>query len=180
MRLGFRRMTGGLLALGAVGLLFALSGCGGSGAPTTTAAIHPFELVSSALPKSHVLPKKYTCNPKVGVPPLGWEGLPANTADLALVVYFVNKGQPEPQAALTGLKPTLSALKPGVIPPGATIAANSKVICPTAGFLATYFIRLYALRAPLKLAHGANVDAVVSALPSLAIGVGSLEVHFKR
>jgi len=186
MRPGFRRMTGGLSMLGAVGLTVALSGCGGASVATSTtgstpgAALPTFALVSPVLPKSNVLPKQYACNPKIGVPPLKWSGLPANTADLALVVFFVQRGQPEPQAALTGLKPTLSELKPGVIPHGATIAAGSKVICPTAGIAATYFIRLYALKAPIKLAAGASVGAVVTAISPLATSVGSVEAHYKK
>jgi hypothetical protein len=180
MRLGVRRMIGGL-ALGAVGLASALSGCGGASVATTpTTSLHAFVLVSPVLPKSHVLPKRYTCNPKIGVPPLEWEALPPSTTDLALVVYFLGNGQPEPMAALTGMKSTLRELKPGVIPSGAVIAANSKVICPTGGLTATYFIRLYALKGPPKLAHGATVAAVASAIAPLAVGVGSVEVHYKK
>ncbi len=186
MRLGLRRTTGGRLAQGAVGLALALSGCGGSSIGTSTpgstppATLPTFALASPVLPKTHVLPTQYACNPKIGVPPLKWSGLPANTAELALVVFFIQRGQPEPQAALTGLKPTLSELKPGVIPHGAVIAANSKVICPTPGILANYFIRLYALKTPVKVAHGASVAAVVTAISPLATSVGSVEAHYKR
>jgi phosphatidylethanolamine-binding protein (PEBP) family uncharacterized protein len=111
---------------------------------------------------------------------LKWGSLPAKTAGLALVVYFIQRGQPEPQAALTGLKPTLHELKAGVLPHGAVIASNSKVICPTKGIAATYFISLYALKAPAKLASGADVGAVVKAISPNAVGVGSIEVHYRR
>jgi hypothetical protein len=183
MRLGIRRIDGGLLALGAAGLAFALSGCGGSSvAPTTlTPPVKPtFALVSPALPKTHVLPAQYACNPKVGVPPLKWGALPAKTAGLALVVFSSRGGPVSAQAALTGLKPTLHELKPGVIPHGAVIASGSKVICPSKGFQVTYFIRVYALKSLLKLAPGATVNTVVSAVFRAAIAAGSLEVHYRR
>lgn len=184
MRLVFRRIDGGRLALGAMGLAAALSGCGGSSvAPTTTTpavTLPTFALVSPVLPKTHVLPAQYACNPKVGVPPLKWGALPAKTAGLALVVFFSGGGRVEAQAALTGLKPTLHELKLGVIPHGAVIANGSKVICPTKGLQATYFIRLYALKSPPKLAPGATVNAVLNAISPAAVGAGSLEVHYRR
>jgi len=183
MRLGFRRIDGRRVALGAVGLACALSGCGGSSASSTSTPVvtlPAFKLASPVLPKTDVLPAQFACNPKIGVPPLKWGALPSNTADLALVVFFVQRGQVEAQAALTGLKPTLRELKAGVIPHGAVIASNSKVICPTKGIAATYFVRLYALKAKAKLTSGADVNAVVNAISPLAVAVGSIEVHYKR
>ncbi len=186
MKIEFQAMTAGPLALGAAALALALSGCGSTKPATTTppTKLPTFALTSSVLPKTHVLPTKYACNPKIGVPPLHWGSLPANTAELALVVFFVSTtgGTPQlsPQAALTGLKPTLHALKAGVLPKGAVIASDSRVMCPEKGINATYFVRLYALKSPIKVAKGATVATTIGAISGSAAAAGSLEVHYRR
>ena len=185
MRLALRTMGGGRLALGAMGLVVGLAGCGGSNVASSTSTrksvtLPAIQLASPVLPKTNVLPAKYACNPKIGVPPLKWGALPAKTAGIALVVFFVQRGQLEAQAALTGLKATLHELKAGAVPHGAVIASNSKVICPTKGVNATYFIRVYALKSPAKLPQGANVGAAVNAIAASAVGAGSIEVHYRR
>ncbi|HEX5852602.1 MAG TPA: hypothetical protein VFY36_05875 [Solirubrobacteraceae bacterium] len=162
-----------------------LAGCGGASVtPPTAPALPAIALSSSVLPKTHELPKRYACNPKIGVPPLKWGSLPAKTADLALVVFFVSSagGTPQlaPQAALTGLKPKLHALKAGVLPKGSVVASDSRVMCPEKGVNATYFVRLYALKSRIKVPRGANVTAAVNAISGSAVAVGSLEVHYRR
>jgi hypothetical protein len=187
MKIEFRTAAARCSTLGVVGLTMALCGCGGASVtPTTTApALPAIALTSSVLPKTHVLPKQYACNPKIGVPPLQWGAVPGSTKALALVVYFVSSKsgaapQISPQAALTGLKPTLHALKAGVLPHGAVVASDSRVMCPEKGLAATYFVRMYALKSKIKVSRGANVAAALNAIAPSAVAVGSLEVHYRR
>ncbi len=185
MKIENRAVSAGRLALGAAALALTLSGCGSTKPATAPAPKLPtFVLTSSVLPKTHVLPNKYACNPKIGVPPLQWGSLPANTAGLALVVFFVSTagGTPQlsPQAAVTGLKPTLHALKAGVVPKGSVIASDSRVMCPEKGINATYFVRLYALKSQIKVPKGATVATAVGAISGSAVAAGSLEVHYRR
>jgi hypothetical protein len=184
MKPGFQAVGGKRAALGAVGMTLVLAGCGNTASvpPASTVKLPAIQLVSSVLPASHKLPNKYACNPKIGVPPLKWGALPANTAGLALVVFFVSSqgSGGGPQAAVTGLSPKLHAFKAGVVPHGAVIASDSRVMCPTKGVNATYFVRLYALKKRVKLTSGATVAAAINAIAPVAVAVGSLEVHYKR
>ncbi len=104
------------------------------------------------------IPRRYTCEGEDLSPPLAWEGVPAGTASLALVVD--DPDAPDPAAPkmvwvhwiLYNLPPDLTGLEEGVraLPPGTGEGLNDwgrtgyGGPCPPVG-RHRYFHRLYAL-----------------------------------
>jgi phosphatidylethanolamine-binding protein (PEBP) family uncharacterized protein len=112
---------------------------------------------------SATLPREHTCRGADRSPPLRWQGLPANTAELALFVLSVTpvNGQLFFDWAVTGLSPSLTGLKAGQLPVGAILGRNSYgqnaySICPPAGKNEDYVFTLYAL--PQKIAASPGFD----------------------
>jgi Raf kinase inhibitor-like YbhB/YbcL family protein len=140
-------------------------GAGGGGDPGAPASTSPpataeLRLTSAAFADGQPIPLEYTCRGTDVSPPLAWTGLPAGTAELALVVR-------DPDAdgfvhwVITGLSPELTGLARGDPPPRATEARNDfgrqgwSGPCPPAG-THDYDFRLFALAQPSGVAAGAD------------------------
>ena len=124
----------------------------------------PLTLSSSAFQHLGSIPPQYTCDGADLAPPLGWTGVPAGTASLALVVD--DPDAPDPAApkrvwvhwVLYNLPPTTTGLAAGVttvnLPAGTREGTNdwNKTgyggPCPPIG-RHRYFFKLYALDAEL-------------------------------
>lgn len=123
------------------------------------------ELRSSAFLHEGEIPVKFTCDGENLSPPLGWTGLPAGTASLALIVD--DPDAPDPKApsmvyvhwVLYNIPPDAGGLKEAVAPahlPGGTLEGLNDWgrtgyggPCPPIG-RHRYFHRLYALDKVLR------------------------------
>lgn len=136
-------------------------------------------LKSDAFEDGHEIPRKYTCEGEDVSPGLTWEGLPAGTASLVLIVD--DPDAPDPSAprmvwdhwVLYNIPPAAHGLAEGVtpesLPQGCTEGINSwggtgyGGPCPPIG-RHRYFHRLYALdtRLPAELGHPHKNDLLLA------------------
>ncbi len=186
MRLGrgSTTFTIGLMALALVG-----SGCGGSGSKTqaatssttesstttptstststtssaTTAATKPLTFaVSSPALKGHALPARYTCGGTNASLPLKWSNVPPGTKELAVFIAHNEPGHgSETDWSIVGLKPTLTGLKAGSVPPGAVLGRNGNgktgySVCPAKHTNGQYGLGVFALSQRLTVHSGYN------------------------
>ncbi len=119
-----------------------------------------FKLKSTAFKQAKLIPSKYTCEGDDISPPLSWQGVPANTKSLALII--ADPDAPDPKAPkmtwihwiIFNLPPEMTCLLEGVtsknIPHGTREGLNSwdkmgySGPCPPIG-KHRYFHTLYAL-----------------------------------
>ncbi len=147
-------------------------------ASTTAPAAEPLTLSSSAIADNGVVPARYTCRAEDVSPPLLWQGVPAGTVELAVVVRDVD-AEGFVHWAIAGLPPDLAGLAEGTPPAGAVEAANDfgrpgwAGPCPPAG-THTYEFRIYALSQPSGVVAGepgSDAAGRVEAGPALASAV---------
>lgn len=133
-------------------------GSGGNAGSLTTAST--LRLTSPAFGEGQSIPPEYTCVGDDVSPPLAWTGVPAGTAELALVVR-------DPDAdgfvhwVITGLPPNIGGLARGNPPSQAVEVLNDfgrkgwSGPCPPSG-THNYDFRIYALAQPSGIAAGAD------------------------
>ena len=114
-----------------------------------------FTGLSTAFSQGEAIPKQYTCDGADQALPVAWSGIPAGTAELALVMD-------DPDARgfvhwlVVGIPPTAAGLDGAALPAGAREGKNGfgragyGGPCPPSG-THHYVITLYALSAPLSL-----------------------------
>jgi hypothetical protein len=150
----------------------------GDAASTTAPAAAPLALSSSAIAAEGVVPARFTCRADDVSPPLLWQGVPAGTVEVALVVRDVD-AEGFVHWVIAGLPPELGGLAEGTPPADAVEAANDfgrpgwGGPCPPAG-THNYEFRLYALAEPSGVVEGepgADAAARVEATPALASAV---------
>ncbi len=150
----------------------------GDAASTTAPAVQPLALSSSAIAADGVVPARFTCRAEDVSPPLLWQGVPAGTVELALVVRDVD-AEGFVHWVVTGLPPELGGLAEDTPPAGAVEAANDfgrpgwSGPCPPAG-THNYEFRIYALAEPSGVVvgePGTDAAARVEATPALASAV---------
>jgi Raf kinase inhibitor-like YbhB/YbcL family protein len=146
-------------------------GEGGSAASPTT--VTTLRLTSPAFSDGQSIPPEYTCVGEDVSPPLAWTGVPAATAELALVVR-------DPDAdgfvhwVIGGLPPDIRGLTRGRPPSGAVQALNDfgrpgwSGPCPPSG-THNYDFRLYALADPSGIAADAEGADAAERLESAAV-----------
>jgi Raf kinase inhibitor-like YbhB/YbcL family protein len=130
---------------------------GGAASPTTVTTLR---LTSPAFRDGQPIPTEYTCVGDDVSPPLAWTGVPAGTAELALVVR-------DPDAdgfvhwVIAGLPPDVGGLARADPPSQAVEQLNDfgrlgwSGPCPPSG-THTYDFRIYALAEPSGIAAGAD------------------------
>lgn len=131
-----------------------------------------------------ILPATYTCDGTDTWPTLRWSGIPAGTAELALLVLNV---EPVNEAlffdwAVAGLEPTLTGLDSGKLPKGAIVGKNSfgktgYSICPPQGH-ETYVFALYALPSSIPAQKGFDPKALRERILELSGNSGLLAVGY--
>ena len=143
-------------------------------------------LTSAAFEDGAPIPVRFTCEGADVSPPLGWTGLPAGTASLALLLDDPDA----PGGAFThwlawGLEPAPGELGEGAAPPAQGRngfgGRGYGGPCPPRGDGPhRYVFRLYALDALLDLEPGAGKKAFQAALAGHVIGAAELTGTYER
>lgn len=161
-------------------LLFAgLTATGMVAAPGANAA--EFAVSSPAFADNTPIPAEYSCHGRNVPPPLRWEGVPADTQSLALVI-----DDPDAPRGLyvhwvvTGIPPSITEIIEGALPQGAQVSVNSGGKpaylgpCPPAGTgVHHYRFQLYALNKPLTLAPTTPVGQAAQAIADATVATAS-------
>ena len=157
----------------------------GDAASTTAPAAATLALSSSAIAAEGVVPARFTCRAEDVSPPLLWQGVPAGTVELALVVRDVD-AEGFVHWVIAGLPPQLGGLAEGTPPADAVEAANDfgrpgwGGPCPPAG-THNYEFRLYALAEPSGVVEGEpGADAAGAGGGHAGAGVGRAQRHGHR
>jgi Raf kinase inhibitor-like YbhB/YbcL family protein len=150
----------------------------GSSAGADAAIVQPLTLSSSAVTDGGELPARYTCRGEDVSPPLLWTGVPAGTAELAVVVRDVD-AEGFVHWVVAGMPANVGGIAEATAPGGAVEAANDfgrpgwAGPCPPSG-THHYEIRVYALAQPSGVAageDGAGAAAKIEAAPALASAI---------
>ena len=179
------------------GLALASVGCGGGGSGTSHASTAPttadratvpatISLTSPVLAQGRPVPSRFTCDGLDDPPPLHWSGVPAGTAELALLLEDENaqgeSGGPFVHWSLFGIPPSATR-----VPSGARQGTNDfhqltyGGPCPPDNDPAhRYVFTLYALRDGALPDAGAAPADVRAAIAGNALARGTLTGRFAR
>lgn len=181
-----------------VGLVLAFAGCGGGSSgespatATPTTAAPPsvpagIRLTSPVLAEGRPVPSRFTCDGPDDPPPLRWSGVPAGTAELALLLEDRDSrgdsGAPFLHWSLFGIPPSVTQVPGGGGKPGTNDFHQLTYggPCPPDNDPAHHYVfTLYALRAPLDLPDGAPPDDLRAAIGRSASAQGQLHVTYTR
>jgi Raf kinase inhibitor-like YbhB/YbcL family protein len=166
------------------------SGCGDDATVSGPAPEAParISLRTPAFGNGQAIPKPYTCDGKDTSPPLGWSGVPRSAKELAILVEDPDApGGTFVHWLIFGLGPQTDALDEGGVPEGARQAKNSfgeakySGPCPPKGEDPhRYVFSIYALRAPIDAANGADAGQVRDEIRDKALASGRLTGRFGR
>jgi Raf kinase inhibitor-like YbhB/YbcL family protein len=182
------RPTAPHAALAAVAAAAALSGCGGgsdkvASAPAASAPAR-LRIASTDFAANGTIPTRFTCAGAGARPALRFGGIPAAAKEVALLVIDPDAGG-FVHWTVYGMAPGVRGIGATGLPPGAREGTNSTgdrgwtPPCPPSG-THRYRFELYWLRAPSKLAAGADPQKVVAAIRAQAGGRGELVGRFGR
>jgi Raf kinase inhibitor-like YbhB/YbcL family protein len=177
------RRTVPYAAVATLAAVAALAGCGGGGGDKVTsapAASAPARLriTSTDFAPNGTIPRRFTCTGAGDRPALRFGGVPAGAKEVALLVIDPDAGG-FVHWTVYGMAPGTSGITATGLPPGAREGRNSAgrtgwtPPCPPSG-THRYQFELYWLRAPSKLAAGADPQKVVAAIRAQAGGRGEL------
>jgi Raf kinase inhibitor-like YbhB/YbcL family protein len=175
------------LAVTLAGLVTCSCSSGGGTEVRERALPERITVSSAAFAAGGVIPRRYSCAGQDVSPPLAWSGVPAGTAEVALVVD-------DPDAprgtfvhwVVTGLDPDLGRLAEGRVPAGARQLPNSagkaawSGPCPPGGAAHHYRFTVYALRQAPQVRADADPAAAVEAVEAAATARGRLVGKFSR
>jgi Raf kinase inhibitor-like YbhB/YbcL family protein len=170
----------------AVVLLACLAGCGGGDKLSSPPPSAPRQLTvtSPDFPANGAIPKRFSCDGDKARPALRFAGVPADAAELELIVVDPDAGGFVHWTAYA-LPPDTRALAGTGLPAGAREGENSTGStgwtppCPPSG-THRYEFRLYWLKAKSGLAAGAKPDEVIAAVRKGAGGTGVLVGRYRR
>jgi phosphatidylethanolamine-binding protein (PEBP) family uncharacterized protein len=133
-----------------------------------------------------LIPARYTCDGANISPPIKWQGVPANTAEIDLflvhtIPHVVTRGFRYDWAIL-GLKPTIHELKAGETPAGAVLGRNGQgkvgySLCPPKGKTYSYGLLIYASPSLSPYKPGFNPATAIEPTFNKSLGEGLL-IHF--
>jgi Raf kinase inhibitor-like YbhB/YbcL family protein len=193
------RTVSSRVAVGVLGFGLALAsvGCGGGSSGTSSASTTPttaarttvpasISLTSPVLAQGRPMPPRFTCDGLDDPPPLRWSGVPAGTAELALLLEDQSargeSGGPFVHWSLFGIPASATQ-----VPSGGKQGTNDfhqlayGGPCPPDNDPAhRYVFTLYALRAPLDLPNGAPPADLRAAIGRAASAQGRLTVTYTR
>ena len=142
-------------------------------------------LTSPAFRSGRPIPKRFSCDGADVSPPLRWTAPPRRARSLALVFVDMSTEPPFTHWLAWGIAPRVRGLVAGA---RLTLQGRNDFgrsgyggPCPPSGTKHKYAFRLYALRAPLKLAAGASARDLDRALrPTNVLGSASLVGTYRR
>jgi Raf kinase inhibitor-like YbhB/YbcL family protein len=143
-----------------------------------------FTITSSALTEGGPIPTDYTCDGANKSVPLAWSGVPAGTAELALVmddpdsrgyVHWVVVGIPPGATSLGGGGPLPAGARDGRRTGGVGYTGP----CPPSG-THHYVFTLYALSAPLTVPATPTADEVRQAAANSTLATSTLTGTYRR
>jgi len=149
-------------------------------------------LTSSAFKEGQPIPSQYTCDGKNISPPLTWNGAPAGTASLAIIVddpdapmgvwtHWVLFNLPPDSSDLPeGAAQSESALHSAVQGRNDFKRLGYGGPCPPAGKQHRYFFKTYALDITLNLAPGATSKEVQAAMTKHILAEGQLMGTYQK
>ena len=163
-----------------------LAGCGGGDKVGSAPAAPGARLTvsSPAFAPGGRIPVRFTCSGAGDRPALRFGGVPSNAKELALIVIDPDAGG-FVHWTVYGLAPGVRGIASTGLPAGARQGRNSTggagwtPPCPPSG-THRYQFELYWLRAPSKLAAGADPQQVVDAIQGAAAGRGELVGRYGR
>jgi len=177
------------IVMSGVAMLACSSPKGGGAADDLNAKAIPAAVTveSTVLRDQAPVPVRYTCDGDDVSPPLAWTGLPADTAEIAIVVD-------DPDAprgtfvhwVVFHIDPAVAALDEAAVPAGARQAKNSSGDpaydgpCPPGGSTHDYRFTVYALGSTIDEADGASADDAIAAIEDAAIARGRLTATYER
>ena len=163
--------------------LAGLAACSfGDGQPRAERALpEPITVSSPAFAEGSPIPQRFTCDGDDLSPPLGWSGVPAGTAEVALVVD-------DPDAPrgtyvhwiVIGLGPATTKLAEATVPPGGRQVRNSagkaaySGPCPPGGPPHHYRFTIYALQRAPNVGDDTSPETTVQAIEAAATARGRL------
>ncbi len=134
-----------------------------------------------------MLPAANTCDGEGAWPELAWQGVPPDTAELALFAMSLRPvgGELSYSWTVAGIDPDLTGIPAGWLPKGAVMGRNSfgKVgytICPPKGSGETYVFTLYALPNRLAVRSGFDPNALRREVGRLSSNGGVMAVGYRR
>jgi Raf kinase inhibitor-like YbhB/YbcL family protein len=145
-------------------------------------------LTSSSFSNGRAIPSTFTCDGFDGAPDLAWSGIPPGTVELAVTM----EDPKAPHGGFThwtmfGLKPSLTRLAAGQVPPGAMQGMNdfhqTGYGGPCPGYTDgphRYVITLYALNTQVPLADGAPPSDVHDQVSGSTLAKGRLTGTYRR
>jgi Raf kinase inhibitor-like YbhB/YbcL family protein len=165
--------------MAAFGLLMVSSGCGGGDEPAKDAPTS-ITVTSTAFQPDQPIPARFSCNGDNVSPALSWQGLPANTESVALVVDDPDARRgPFTHWVVVDIPASTTSVAEGAVPSGGKQAQNSAGNaaytgpCPPSG-THHYRFTVYALSAPTGLAEGAKLKDALDAIDKVTIARGRL------
>lgn len=199
-----RRRPGARTALlGAVTAMVMLGGCGGSAAPGEAERIdesRPSEdasrpepagdlsVASGAFSDSEMIPKRHTCDGDGVSPPLTWEQVPDEAAELVVIV--TDPDAPEGEFVhwvVAGLDPAHGGLEESDVPEEAVQGTNGfdeigyGPPCPPSEDTAhRYVFTVYASAEPLDVSPGVSAEELRDRLEGSALADGELVGRYNR
>jgi Raf kinase inhibitor-like YbhB/YbcL family protein len=170
----------------AVALLACLAGCGGGDKLRSALPSAPrgLAITSTDFSPGGAIPRRFSCDGDKARPALRFAGVPAEAAELALIVVDPDAGG-FVHWTVYGLAPGTRALGSTGLPPGAREGENSAGAsgwappCPPSGSH-RYEFRLYWLQRASGLDAGAKPDDVIAAVRASVGGSGLLVGHYAR
>jgi hypothetical protein len=182
----------GIAVFTAVGL----AACGGSGESSDRKSAYdlakaPVEetvtVTSAAFADGETIPTKFSCDGEDVSPPLAWDGVPEDAAQLALVVDDPYDGGSYVHWIVFGMSPSDIAMDEGQVPDDALQAENSAGDaaymgpCPPPEDDAhDYRFTVYALDEKLDAKDGAGATEVLDAIKGSAVAKGTLDGSYQR
>lgn len=138
---------------------------------------------SAAFPAGGSIPVRYSCNGDNVSPPLAWSGLPAGTAEVAVVVDDPDA----PRGAfyhwiVAGLAPSTTALAEGthagITATGSSGQPGYTGMCPPAGQRHRYRFTVYALQTPSGVTAGMDPVSARKRIVAAERAAGQLIASF--
>jgi Raf kinase inhibitor-like YbhB/YbcL family protein len=156
--------------------------------PTEEATMPPFTLSSSSIPDGGAIPRRFTCDGENVSPDLEWDGVPAGTAALVIVV-----SDPDARGFVHWLVVDMEGSLSGALPVGVSTSPDAPRQgindfgrlgwggpCPPSGEH-RYVFTLYALPARLGLTGTPRASAVQAALGrATVLGTAVLRARYRR